>query len=144
MSEKYSLKQVLPHRYPFLLLDKIIECTPGKSGKALKNVTINEPYFPGHFPEDAVVPGVLIIESCAQLVGYVCHATVVPMTEKVNNGYLASIQKFNFREKVVPGDQMILAATIITRYTKFVQAEITVKVKNNKVAAGILIITIIN
>jgi 3-hydroxyacyl-[acyl-carrier-protein] dehydratase len=69
------LKQ-LPHRYPFILLDRVIECTPGESLIALKNVTINEPFFPGHFPQRAVMPGVLILEAMAQATGLLAFATI--------------------------------------------------------------------
>jgi 3-hydroxyacyl-[acyl-carrier-protein] dehydratase len=81
----------LPHRYPFLLVDRVIECVPGKRIEAIKNVTVNEPFFPGHFPGNPVMPGVIILEALAQAAG---------------------IDDARFRRPVVPGDRLVLRATL--------------------------------
>ncbi|BFD47912.1 MULTISPECIES: 3-hydroxyacyl-ACP dehydratase FabZ [unclassified Wolbachia] len=101
--------KILPHSYPFLLVDRVIECDPGKSIKAIKNVTFNEPFFIGHFPGHPIMPGVLIIESLAQ-----ASAICVLGKETIENKvvYLRSIENAKFRKLVTPGDTLILQATI--------------------------------
>ncbi|HEY3858245.1 MAG TPA: 3-hydroxyacyl-ACP dehydratase FabZ [Gammaproteobacteria bacterium] len=106
------LKQ-LPHRYPFLLLDRVIECTPGESLVALKNVTINEPFFPGHFPQRAVMPGVLILEAMAQATGLLAFATIGHPPGPNELYYFVGIDKARFREMVVPGDQILFKVKIL-------------------------------
>ncbi len=101
--------KILPHSYPFLLVDRVIECDPGKSIKAIKNVTFNEPFFIGHFPGHPIMPGVLIIESLAQ-----ASAICVLGKETIENKvvYLRSIENAKFRKPVTPGDTLILQANI--------------------------------
>jgi len=98
----------LPHRYPFLLIDRVLDCVPGKSLTALKNVSYNEPYFSGHFPQRPVMPGVLIIEALAQATGILAFVS----TESVPNDgalyYLVGIDNCRFKQPVEPGDQLIL------------------------------------
>lgn len=105
------LKQ-LPHRYPLLLVDRVIECVPGKSIRAIKNVTINEPFFPGHFAHRPVMPGVMILEALAQAAGILAFKTagVVPSAE--TRFYFVGIDRARFRRPVEPGDQLILKATL--------------------------------
>jgi len=97
----------LPHRYPFLLIDRVIESEPDKSLSALKNVTVNEPFFQGHFPGQPIMPGVLILEAMAQATGLLAFSSM-------NDGHesklyvLVGIDKVRFRGQVVPGDQLIL------------------------------------
>jgi len=104
------LKQ-LPHRYPFLLVDRVLECTKGVSIRALKNVTYNEPFFPGHFPHRPVMPGVMIIEALAQTAGILAFisADVVPHDD--TRFYFVGIDKARFRRPVEPGDQLLLTAS---------------------------------
>lgn len=105
-----QIKQIIPHRYPFLLVDKVIEKEEGKRVVGLKNVTANEPFFQGHFPEYAVMPGVLIVEALAQ-VGAIA---VLDMDEnKGKIGFLAGIDKCRFKRQVRPGDQLKLEVEII-------------------------------
>lgn len=105
-----QIKNTIPHRYPFLLVDKILEKEDGKRVVGLKNVTINEPFFQGHFPEYAVMPGVLIIEALAQ----VGAMAVLGMKENEGKlGFLAGIDKARFKRQVRPGDQLILEVEII-------------------------------
>jgi 3-hydroxyacyl-[acyl-carrier-protein] dehydratase len=101
------IKKYLPHRYPFLLVDRILEVVPGKSIKAIKNVSANEPYFNGHFPSMAVMPGVLMIEAMAQASGILTYETLksVPKGELY---FLAGVDNVRFKRLVVPGDQLHL------------------------------------
>lgn len=100
-----QIKEVIPHRYPFLLVDRIIELEEGKRAVGVKNVTVNEPFFNGHFPDYPVMPGVLIVEALAQ-VGAVA---VLHMEEnRGKRAFFAGIDKFRFREQVKPGDTLTL------------------------------------
>lgn len=102
----------LPHRYPFLLVDRVIECVPKQRIHAVKNVTFNEPCFTGHFPGRPVMPGVLILEALAQAAGILAFVTAgVYPTEKTQI-YFVGIDKARFRRPVVPGDQIVLKATL--------------------------------
>ena len=105
------LKQ-LPHRYPFLLVDRVLECHEGKSIRAIKNVTYNEPYFPGHFPHRPVMPGVIIIEALAQAAGILAFRTAKVVPDDNTQFYFVGIDKARFRRPVEPGDQLILNATL--------------------------------
>jgi 3-hydroxyacyl-[acyl-carrier-protein] dehydratase len=102
----------LPHRYPFLLVDRVLECHPGETIRALKNVTYNEPFFPGHFPGRPVMPGVMIIEALAQTAGILAFASVNVIPNEHTRFYFVGIDKARFRKPVVPGDQLILTATV--------------------------------
>jgi 3-hydroxyacyl-[acyl-carrier-protein] dehydratase len=102
----------LPHRYPFLLVDRVLECESGKSIRAVKNVTINEPCFPGHFPNRPVFPGVLILEALAQTAGILAFVTAGVYPEEKRELYFVGIDKARFRKPVLPGDQLILRATL--------------------------------
>jgi 3-hydroxyacyl-[acyl-carrier-protein] dehydratase len=107
-----AIMRQLPHRYPFLLVDRVLECVSGKYIHALKNVTFNEPYFPGHFPHRPVMPGVMIIEALAQAAGILAFKTagVVPDTE--TRFYFVAIDNARFRRPVEPGDQLLLKVTL--------------------------------
>src|SRR5262249_5386754 len=98
----------LPHRYPFLLVDRVLEFRPGESIRALKNVTYNEPFFEGHFPGRPVMPGVMIIEALAQSAGILCFLTAGVVPTESTRFYFVGIDKARFRKPVVPGDQLIL------------------------------------
>jgi len=106
------LRQI-PHRYPFLLVDRVLECIPGKSIRALKNVTINEPFFPGHFPHRPVMPGVLILEALAQSAGILAFQTAGIIPDEDTRFYFVGIDGARFRKPVEPGDQLILHATFL-------------------------------
>jgi 3-hydroxyacyl-[acyl-carrier-protein] dehydratase len=107
-----EILRFLPHRYPFLLVDRVLECVPGETIRALKNVTFNEPYFPGHFPGRPVMPGVIIIEALAQTAGILAFASVNAIPTEQTRFYFVGIDKARFRKPVVPGDQLILTATV--------------------------------
>ncbi|NIM00817.1 MAG: 3-hydroxyacyl-ACP dehydratase FabZ [Acidobacteria bacterium] len=101
----------LPHRYPFLLIDRILEVDPGKRVVALKNVTANEPFFPGHFPGEPIMPGVLIIEALAQAGAVLLLHDMADRDEKLV--FFTGIDKARFRRTVVPGDQMRLTVEVL-------------------------------
>ncbi len=107
-----AVMQQLPHRYPFLLVDRVIECRPGESIRALKNVTVNEPFFPGHFPYRPVMPGVMIIEALAQAAGILAFVTAGVVPDQSTRFYFVGIDKARFRKPVEPGDQLVLTATL--------------------------------
>jgi len=100
-----DIMAALPHRYPFLLIDRIVACTPGESIVAVKNITNNEPFFQGHFPGLPVMPGVLVIEAMAQAGGVLSHVTMIDVEPKPLF-FLAGVDNARFRRTVVPGDQL--------------------------------------
>ncbi|MEW6001061.1 MAG: 3-hydroxyacyl-ACP dehydratase FabZ [Nitrospirota bacterium] len=105
-----EIQQFLPHRYPFLLVDRIIEIEPGAKIVGIKNVTINEEFFQGHFPGQPIMPGVLIIEAMAQVAGILAFRSGATIGKSV---YFMSIEKAKFRRPVVPGDQLKFEITIL-------------------------------
>lgn len=108
-----EIKKYIPHRYPFLLVDRIIELELGKRVVGLKNVTVNEPFFPGHFPHSPVMPGVLIIEALAQAAAVLAFKTEGTVPDENSMVYFASVDNVRFKRPVVPGDQLILEAEIV-------------------------------
>jgi 3-hydroxyacyl-[acyl-carrier-protein] dehydratase len=105
----------LPHRYPFLLVDRVLECVSGERVVALKNVTANEEFFAGHFPGRPVMPGVMILEALAQSAGILAFVTANVYPDENVRFYFAGMDKVRFRRPVVPGDQLILRATLERR-----------------------------
>ncbi|MDF1630128.1 MAG: 3-hydroxyacyl-ACP dehydratase FabZ [Alcanivoracaceae bacterium] len=108
-----QIREYLPHRYPFLLVDRVVEIEPGVSIEALKNVSVNEPFFNGHFPQQPIMPGVLIIEALAQAAGVLGFVTE---DRRPDDGYmyvLCGVDKARFKRQVVPGDQLRLKASYI-------------------------------
>ena len=110
-----EIRRFLPHRYPFLLVDRVLECTPGESIIAIKNVSVNEPHFTGHFPEQAVMPGVLIIEALAQVTGLLGFRTMSEQPKDDILYMLVGVDGVRFKRQVVPGDQLMLKAKIERR-----------------------------
>ncbi|MBN8759318.1 MAG: 3-hydroxyacyl-ACP dehydratase FabZ [Thiobacillus sp.] len=108
-----QVAQYLPHRYPFLLVDRVIEMELGKRITAIKNVTINEPFFPGHFPGSPVMPGVLILEAMAQAAAILSFKTKDYAPENIGVVYFAGIDGARFRKPVKPGDQLVLKVDIL-------------------------------
>ena len=108
----HEILQYLPHRYPFLMIDRILECEPGKSILALKNVTINEPYFGGHFPHHPVMPGVLIIEALAQAAAVLTFKTEGAKGDKDSVYYFVGIDGARFKKPVTAGDTLRLHVSL--------------------------------
>ncbi len=108
-----EIKKRLKHRYPFLMIDRILELEEGKRCVALKNVTYNEPYFQGHFPESPILPGVLIIEALAQTGGIAGFSLYKNAEQEIT--FLAGVDKVKFRKPVIPGDQLILKSEFLKR-----------------------------
>ena len=104
-----EIMNILPHRYPFLLIDRILELEPGKSARGLKNVSINEPFFAGHFPGHPIMPGVLIIEAMAQVGGVLAFKSAGVANKAV---YFMGIDNARFRKPVVPGDTVEFVLTV--------------------------------
>lgn len=127
MMDINEIKALLPHRYPFLLIDRVLELVPKQRLVALKNVTFNEQFFSGHFPAKPVMPGVLIIESMAQAAG------LVMLAEKEHQGkipYFTCIDNARFRKPVVPGDQVIIEVEVIRLKGNVGRAKAIAKVDN--------------
>jgi 3-hydroxyacyl-[acyl-carrier-protein] dehydratase len=100
----------LPHRHPFLLVDRVLEIHPGQSIRAVKNVTYNEPFFSGHFPSRPLMPGVIVIEALAQTAGILSFVTAGVLPHETTHFYLEGLDKARFRRPVIPGDQLMLSA----------------------------------
>ncbi len=124
----------LPHRYPFLLVDRVLECVRGQSVRALKNVTYNEPYFSGHFPGRPVMPGVLIIEALAQVSGLLAYISADVIANPNATVYFVGIDKARFRKPVMPGDQLILIARYERSLRGIWQLATTAEVDGEEVA----------
>ncbi len=112
-----EISSLLPHRYPFLLVDRVLEIEPGSRIRAIKNVTINEPFFQGHFPHYPVMPGVLVIEALAQAAGILSSKSVPTPPGAGSVYFFVGIDKARFRKQVVPGDQLVLEVEI-KRHTR--------------------------
>ena len=135
-----EILNILPHRYPFVLVDRILELEEGVSIKGLKNVTINEPFVPGHFPSEPVMPGVLIMEGMAQV-----GAILAYLTDKDKIGtslvYFAGMDGVRFRRKVVPGDQIIYQLNVLKRKSKLFKIEGKAFVDDTLAAEAVLMAT---
>tara|TARA_B100000214_G_scaffold358197_1_gene318498 strand:+ start:24 stop:476 length:453 start_codon:yes stop_codon:yes gene_type:complete len=133
---------LLPHRYPFALVDRLIEYEAGKRATGIKNVTINEPQFQGHFPDKPLMPGVLIVESMAQVGGLI----VTQMDDMPKGLFVfAGIDKVKFRRPVVPGDQLIISCELLSiKRKRFGKIFGEAKVDNKLVCSGELMFSLIN
>jgi 3-hydroxyacyl-[acyl-carrier-protein] dehydratase len=133
MLDSRQIQEIIPHRPPFLLIDRILEVEVGKRAVGIKNVTINEPFFIGHFPQYPVMPGVLIVEALAQ-VGTVAILMVEGNKGKI--GFFAGIDNFRFRGQVTPGDTLILEVEITRLKGIIGKGQATAKVGDKIVAEG--------
>jgi 3-hydroxyacyl-[acyl-carrier-protein] dehydratase len=128
--ESAEIMKILPHRYPFLLIDKVLSYTldPEKTLVAIKSVTINEPFFQGHFPSTPIMPGVLILESMAQACGVLAHVAMATSGNVGGIYYLVKVDDAKFTRKVVPGDQLLIEVkqTRILRGMGKYEARVTV------------------
>ncbi len=133
---------LLPHRFPFALVDKVIEHIPGHKAVALKNVTLNEPQFQGHFPERPLMPGVLIVESMAQVGGII--VTQMPDIPK-GLFVFAGINNVKFRRPVVPGDQLVITCELLSiKRKRFGKVKGEAKVDGNLVCSGELMFSLVD
>ena len=109
----YDILKHLPHRYPFLLIDRVVDYEPGKTLVAIKNVTHNEPHFPGHFPNRPIMPGVLILEALAQATGILAFKTIDHIPDENSLYYFVGIDNARFKQPVEPGDQLQLEVEFV-------------------------------
>jgi len=138
----HDILQHLPHRYPFLLVDRVLECEPGKNIVALKNVTINEPFFPGHYPHHPVMPGVLIIEAMAQVAAILSFKTMGSLPSDDSVYYFVGIDEARFKRPVGPGDQVIFKVAIESSKRGIWKYVATAEVDGKIVAEGKLMATL--
>lgn len=141
----FGIKEIyrrIPHRFPMLLVDRMIEIKPGKSGRGIKNVTYNEYYFQGHFPQEPIMPGVLIIECIAQVAAIVLSSShshkegTIPFKPH----YLLTIEKAKFNKPVLPGDTMVVDVTVVKKFGGMAKVQGEVNVKSEMVASGVLVV----
>uniref|UniRef100_A0A451BHK3 3-hydroxyacyl-[acyl-carrier-protein] dehydratase FabZ n=1 Tax=Candidatus Kentrum sp. SD TaxID=2126332 RepID=A0A451BHK3_9GAMM len=131
-----EILEYLPHRYPFLLIDRVLEYTPGKSLVALKNVTSNEPFFQGHFPDRPLMPAVLILEAMAQAAGLITLRDMKARLPKNSEFYFVGIDKARFRKPVGPGDQLIFNAELLRTTRGIWKFDVMAKVEEQPVASA--------
>ena len=111
----YEVMKHLPHRYPFLLIDRVLDYTPGETLTAIKNVTVNEPFFTGHFPHRPVFPGVLMLEALAQATGILAFKTTNDLPSDDSLYYFVGIDNARFKKPVEPGDQILMEVAVVKR-----------------------------
>ena len=131
-----SIMRQLPHRYPFLLVDRVLECVAGQHVVALKNVTFNEPFFQGHFPHRPVMPGVLIIEALAQSAGILAFKTVKVVPDINTRFYFVAIDNARFRKPVEPGDQLVLKVRLKRSFKGIWKFDCLAEVDGKEVASA--------
>lgn len=129
-----EIMKKLPHRYPFLMVDKVIELERGKRAVCVKNVTINEPYFQGHYPHTPIMPGVMIIEAMAQSGGLAVDSAAAGSESAVP--LFAAIDKARFRRVVKPGDQLIITVNVLSTRSQIVKVEAKAEVDGELAAEG--------
>ena len=110
--DQHGIRRLLPHRYPMLLVDRVVDCVPGEFIRGVKNVTANEPFFQGHFPNYPVMPGVLVIEAMAQIAGLLTMLSKLARTDGTQLVLFAGIDEARFKRQVVPGDTLMLEAQL--------------------------------
>jgi 3-hydroxyacyl-[acyl-carrier-protein] dehydratase len=139
--EVEEIRVILPHRYPFLLVDRILDFEPGKHATGIKNVTVNEQFFQGHFPQKAIMPGVLIVEAMAQVGGVML---LTSETYKNKKAYLATIESAKFRRTVVPGDQLITEVLLLRTRGQMGKVQCTARVGDHVVAEAVLMFAMVD
>lgn len=137
-----KILRILPHRYPFLLVDRVLEIEEGKSIMAIKNVTYNEPFFQGHFPQMRVMPGVLVVEAIAQTGGILLFHSIPDPENKLV--FLSKIDNTKFRKPVVPGDQMRMEAEILKLKRRFCHVRGRALVGEDVVTEGDIMASLMN
>ncbi|MFD7644013.1 3-hydroxyacyl-ACP dehydratase FabZ [Kitasatospora sp. NPDC059795] len=142
-----DIKRMLPHRWPMLMIDRAYDVVPGVSGRGIKSVSVNEPFFAGHYPDHSIMPGVMIVEAMAQLVAvvYVAELLEAPASAEGDPsssvGYLGSISSMKFSRLVVPGDQLTLDAKLGQKLGGLRSVSVRASVGTELAAAGSLIVT---
>lgn len=134
-----EIRRYLPHRYPFLLVDRVVELTRGESIVAYKNVTVNEPFFNGHFPDHPVMPGVLIIEAMAQAAGILGFKTMDKTPQDGSIYYFVGADNTRFKRPVVPGDRLQLEAKILTERRGIWKFEVKATVEGELVCSSTIL-----
>lgn len=133
MLSNIEIRNIIPHRYPFLLVDKILEVEPGKRAVGIKNVTANEPFFQGHFPDFPIMPGVLMVEALAQTAGI---AIAMQEENKGKLGVFAAIDGLKIKKQVFPGDTLRMEAEILSNKMGVVKAKVTATVDGKLAVEG--------
>lgn len=139
MMDCTEIRTYLPHRYPFLLVDRVIELIPGESIVAYKNLSINEPFFNGHFPDKPIFPGVLLVEAMAQAAGILGFKSQGKTPADGSIYYLAGVDKLRFKRPCVPGDQVMLRAQILSDRRGIWKFEVSADVDGDLAAAATIL-----
>ena len=138
MSELKEILEKLPHSFPFRMIDRVLEIEKGKKAVTLKNVSIDEPYFIGHFKNDPVMPGVLILEAMAQTGGLAFQSSFKKEEEGIP--FLARVEEFRLKRKVIPGDQVIIEADVLHIFSNLAKVKVLARVGEEPVAEGIFVL----
>lgn len=138
----HQILEHLPHRYPFLLVDRVLDVVPGERITALKNVTVNEPFFPGHYPHHPVMPGVLIIEALAQTAAILSFKTLGGKPDDKSVYYFVGIDGARFKRPVSPGDQLMMEVSIVANKRGLWKFAAVAKVDGNVAAEAELMCTV--
>ena len=138
--ESIVVRNYLPHRYPFLLVDRVVHVDPGVEVVAIKNVSINEPYFTGHFPDEPIMPGVLIVEAMAQAAGILGFVTQKKKPDDNCMYVLCGVDKARFKRRVLPGDQLRLSARLVNVKRNILKFAGEARVDGELVASADLIV----
>jgi 3-hydroxyacyl-[acyl-carrier-protein] dehydratase len=141
MLSNAEIQKIIPHRYPFLLIDKVLEVEPGKKAVAIKNVTANEPFFQGHFPGSPIMPGVLIVEALAQTA---CVAGLTLEENKGKLGLFTGIESMKFRRQVMPGDTLHLEAEFLVLKMGMGKVKVRATVDDQTAAEGEIRFAMVN
>jgi 3-hydroxyacyl-[acyl-carrier-protein] dehydratase len=139
MMDVNEIRRYLPHRYPFLLVDRVVELIPGDSIVAYKNLTVNEPFFDGHFPDQPVFPGVLLTEAMAQAAGILGFKTMNKTPEDGSIYYFVGADKLRFKRPCVPGDQVMLRAKIVSDKRGIWKFDVSADVEGEQCASATIL-----
>jgi 3-hydroxyacyl-[acyl-carrier-protein] dehydratase len=139
MMDISEIRKYLPHRYPFLLVDRVVELTPGESIVAYKNLSINEQFFEGHFPQEPVFPGVLLVEAMAQAAGILGFKTMDKTPEDGSIYYFVGADKLRFKRPCVPGDRVMLRASILGQKRGIWRFQVSADVDDKLCASAIIL-----
>ena len=137
MSEMKEILERLPHAYPFRMIDRILEIEEGKKAVALKNVSIDEPYFSGHYPKEPILPAILMVEAMAQTGGLAFHSS---FEEEEGIPVLARIEEFRLKRSAIPGDRLIIEAEVLHVFSDLAKVKVLAKVEGEIVAEATLVL----